>query len=390
MQDNQCLIDTILRGEPLPIFFLNQKLEDGNTVFYIVDGQQRLNCIRQFYDNKIRLSKKFSEDEYDGKTFNGENALSDEDKDKFLNYELNFYIMDDYNDERVRLIFSRLQRGKPLNLGERLNAMPGEVVNVMREIAKHPFIAETVDIKDDRYEKFPDVARMMFFEVYGAKNCAPDDLYKFFDDYKKIGLESKIYKNVIENLNYLQRCFGDGKKRFFFRKHAWIIAIYSMVSDLRKTYAMTNREGDLRNFVGWFAGNVYNEDMRRSDYSYAKYYENVRGGWSEKNQMLRKNYLENKFIEKYNILELDSRRQISENEKIEAFAKHPNCERCGKRFENYNEPEYHHEVRYADGGSTELDNIRVLCQECHDIVHGKKIDTDDGDDEELDGDADLD
>ena len=44
-QDNQCLIDTILRGEPLPLFFLNQKMENGNIVFYIVDGQQRLTTL---------------------------------------------------------------------------------------------------------------------------------------------------------------------------------------------------------------------------------------------------------------------------------------------------------------------------------------------------------
>ena len=68
-QDNQCLIDTILRGEPLPLFFLNQKMENGNIVFYIVDGQQRLNCIREFYENKIKLSAKFSGVAYEGKTF---------------------------------------------------------------------------------------------------------------------------------------------------------------------------------------------------------------------------------------------------------------------------------------------------------------------------------
>lgn len=64
--------------------------------------------------------------------------------------------------------------------------MPGDIVTAMRKLAEHPFIKETIDKKDNRYDKFPDVARMMFFEVYGAKNCSSDDIYKFFDDYKKI------------------------------------------------------------------------------------------------------------------------------------------------------------------------------------------------------------
>jgi len=50
-EDNQCFIDTLLRNEPIPIFFLNY-ISDKK-IFFIVDGQQRLNCISRFYDNKI-------------------------------------------------------------------------------------------------------------------------------------------------------------------------------------------------------------------------------------------------------------------------------------------------------------------------------------------------
>ena len=113
-EDNQCLIDTILRGEPIPIFFLNYNTETD--VFFIVDGQQRLNCISRFYENKIKLNQKFSGQENPRKTFNGENPLSDDQKRDFLDYKLNFHLLADYDDERVRLIFSRLQRGKPLQL----------------------------------------------------------------------------------------------------------------------------------------------------------------------------------------------------------------------------------------------------------------------------------
>ena len=72
--DKQCLIDTILKGEPLPIFFMNYKSDEEK--FYIVDGQQRLHCIQQFYDNELPLNKKFSGQENHGLTFNGEKALS--------------------------------------------------------------------------------------------------------------------------------------------------------------------------------------------------------------------------------------------------------------------------------------------------------------------------
>ena len=371
-QDNQCLIDTILRGEPLPLFFLNQVVENNEIYYYIVDGQQRLNCIRDFYDNKIKLNAKFSGESMDGKTFNGENCLSEEQQDKFLSYDLNFHIMENYDDERVRLIFSRLQRGKQLNLGERLNAMPGQIVPTMRELAKCDFMTNSINIKDKRYDTYPDVARMMYFEVYGAKDSSSEALYKFFEDYKSTNTNSKLAKIVKDNLTYLKRCFPTGKYPFL-SKHSWIVAIYSMISDLRKFYSMTNQEENVRKFIVTFANNVYDEDMRRSNIMYNRFYDNVRGGWSEKNQLLRKQYLIKEFIDRYDIVELDEKRQITDEEKARLFEKHPYCERCNKKFDFYNEPEYHHIVRYIDGGASEESNIKILCKECHDIVHGKKI-----------------
>ena len=57
LADKQCLIDTILRGEPMPLFFLNLNSKEG--LYYIVDGQQKLDAIKDFYDNKIKLNGKF-------------------------------------------------------------------------------------------------------------------------------------------------------------------------------------------------------------------------------------------------------------------------------------------------------------------------------------------
>ena len=372
-QDNQCLIDTILRGEPLPLFFLNKKIENGNVVYYIVDGQQRLNCIREFYENKFPLNAVFSGVSNDGKTFNGDNALTDEQQLQFLEYDLNFYIMEDYDDERVRLIFSRLQRGKRLNIGEILNAMPGKIVISMRELNNMDFIKKSVNIADKRYDTYPDIARMMFYEVYGAKDSAPEYLYKFFEDYKSIDSNHKVYKTVKENLLYLYRCFKDTKYPFL-NKHSWIIAIYSMISDLRKYNTMTNREQEVRDFIIMFYNNVYDEDMRRSNVIYNRFYDNVRGGWSEKNQLLRKQTLINEYIKKYNPAELATNRQISEEEKLRLFTSSPYCAKCGKKFLSYNDPEYHHVIRYTDGGASSVENILILCTDCHDIIHGKKVD----------------
>lgn len=372
--DKQCLIDTILREEPLPIFFMNHKSDENK--FYIVDGQQRLHCIEQFFENKLPLNKKFSGIENHGLTFNSDKAISDDQKAKFLNYKLNFHIMEDYNDERVRLIFSRLQRGKPLQLGERLNAKPGTIVECMREIANHDFMKHSVGLSQNRYGVFPDAARMLFYEMYGAKQMGSNELYNFFDQHKDLGKNSKEFKNAINVLNYLEKCFPKEPGNYkYLEKHAWVIAVYTMVRDLKIGYSLKGQEENLKTFIKSFHLKVYDESFRSSKANYQRFYDNVRGGWSEKILTLRKKILIDEFLTKYDVLELDDRRQINDEEKITAFRKaDAHCEypNCDIEFKDYKEAEYHHKEMYSEGGKSELKNIMVLCTKCHDKIHGKE------------------
>ena len=368
-EDNQCLIDTILKGEPMPLFFLNLKSDENK--YYIVDGQQRLHAIKHFYDNILRLSRKFSGDENEGKTFNGENPITDELRDKFLNYNLNFHIIEDYNDEKIRIIFSRLQRGKPLTLGERLNAKPGGIVLCMRELAKHPFMSGSIGISKERYGAFPDAARILFYEKYGQKDAGTPALISFFDENFNLSKESKEYKNALKILNFLRKCFPEEDYQFL-SKHAWVFSVYTMIRELSLSYSLTEREEQIRIFIETFHNKVYSEDKRRSNPTLQRFYDNVRGGWSEKIIALRRHILIKEFLDKYKIEELDEKRQISDEEKIAAFEKHDKCELCGRSFKDYKEAEYHHKIRHVDGGKSEIDNIMVLCEECHDKIHGKE------------------
>ncbi len=370
LEDKQCLIDTILKGEPLPIFFMNYKKDEK--MFYIVDGQQRLSCIEDFYENKIKLNEKFSGKELASFTFNKVNPLEDDDKTNFLNYNLTFHIMRDYDDERVRLIFSRLQRGKPLSLGERLNAKPGTIVGLMRDLAKHKFIDKSTGVAKSRYGVFPDTARILFYEKFGAKQCGSNELYTFFEDFKNLDKESKEYKNAKSILNFLEKCFPAEPGNYkYLEKHAWVLAVYTMIRELKLSYSLTDKEQDIQDFIIDFHSNVYLEDFRKSEVNYQRFYDNVRGGWSEKIIALRRDILIKEFLAENTLPELDDRRQISDEEKISIFAIKNNCELCNVDFKDYKDAEYHHVDRYADGGKTVTENIMILCSKCHDIIHGK-------------------
>ena len=370
-EDKQCLIDTILRSEPMPLFFMNEKTDEGK--FYIVDGQQRLFCISQFYENKIKLNGKFSGKEKDGQTFNGKNPLSDEDKETFLNYDLKFHILENYDDDKVRMIFSRLQRGKPLSLGERLNAMKGDIVIAMREIAKSPFMSKSIGISKNAYGNFPDSARILFYEKYGTKGSSSEELYKFFNDFSDTNKKSKEYKNATSVLNILERCFPKNPGNYkYLEKHAWVLAVYTMVRELKNSYSLNGKENAIRKFIEDFHNKVYDEDFRKSNTNYQRFYDNVRGGWSEKIIKLRRDILIKEFLAKNDLPGLDSKRQISDEDKIAIFGRYEKkCQMCGIELKDFRSAEYHHKTMYSIGGKTNLENILVLCKKCHDIIHGK-------------------
>ena len=371
-EDNQCLIDTILRNEPVPLFFFNLDTKKG--IYWVVDGQQRLTAISKFHDNKLTLNKKFSGEENHGKTFNGDGPISDEQRNTFLNYHLNFKIIEDYDDEKIRLIFSRLQRGKPLTLGEKLNAMPGNIVLTMREVAKHPFMRESVGISRERYGSYPDAARILFYEKIGIRDSGTPSLVNFFEEYNDIHAEDPSYKRAVSILNILGKIFPQDPGNYqFLNKHAWVLAAYTMISEMDKRYGLFGKEEIIGEFVKKFHGYVYTEDMRMSNPNYQRFYDNVRGGWSEKIVTLRRDILIKEFLNKYPLDEQDNRRQISEEEKIACFARAEHrCEECGKQFKDHKEPEYHHKIMFASGGKSDLSNIMVLCHDCHAKYRGKE------------------
>jgi uncharacterized protein with ParB-like and HNH nuclease domain len=104
----QHLIDSILRGYPVPPIIIHKK---GDKKF-IVDGQQRWLAVMKFANDELELSKEYSEDiiaDNGGKTKYSE--LSDEWQDRFDSYPITFYYLEDYNDEEIRSTFLRLSGG---------------------------------------------------------------------------------------------------------------------------------------------------------------------------------------------------------------------------------------------------------------------------------------
>lgn len=95
-------IDTILRGYPFPQIFLARgpiNVETMESSTCVVDGQQRLNAIREYVSNEFAVG---------GKSFSD---LSVKEKEEFLKYEVPVIDFDlDAGDENLKEVFKRLNR----------------------------------------------------------------------------------------------------------------------------------------------------------------------------------------------------------------------------------------------------------------------------------------
>ncbi len=98
------LIDTIIRGKPVPKILITQSLVEARTVRVVVDGQQRLRAILGYINGDFAISKAHNS-ELAGKTFE---TLELSLKKEFLQYEVGVDVLFDLPYEAILDIFARL------------------------------------------------------------------------------------------------------------------------------------------------------------------------------------------------------------------------------------------------------------------------------------------
>lgn len=201
-QKKEMLVDSILRGWHLPKFYF-KKSADGS--YECVDGQQRLNAIFDFYDDKFELREDAA------KAFGGAkySDLPDDVSDKFDDFEVEIEEIEDASDEDLEELFRRLQLGTPLNTAEKLNAVMGEFRDFCHDCAKKDFLREKLPIKNTRFSHFEIVARWCFIESRGIQpQMRLKQLEQFFRDNKRFSAKSDVGKTIEASLRFLNEAFA--------------------------------------------------------------------------------------------------------------------------------------------------------------------------------------
>jgi uncharacterized protein with ParB-like and HNH nuclease domain len=158
----QELIDSILRGWKLPKFYFLKTSSDEEQQYEVVDGQQRLNSIFEFFDNKLPLSDETAA-EFGGRYYRD---LPSKVSDAFDDYDIQFDQLEEAADEDVKLFFQRLQNGLPLTSSEKLNSIDSKLRNFVKEMTGHAFL-QSIPVSDRRYGYFDILSKVAAIELEG-------------------------------------------------------------------------------------------------------------------------------------------------------------------------------------------------------------------------------
>ncbi len=197
------LIDTIIRGYPIPQIFLRQTIDINTrqTFREIIDGQQRTRTIIEFTQNLFPILKSHNKD-YGGYYYDD---LVDEMKEQILNYNISVEIIKIKDDARIYEMFARLNTNNmALNKQELRNAQYwGEFkVFVYRKSSefKNLFIENKI-FKDKDLMRMLDVEFINSLVIHLMEGITTDSTKKTDTYYKKYDKEIYNIDDIESKLN---------------------------------------------------------------------------------------------------------------------------------------------------------------------------------------------
>lgn len=166
------LIDTALRGLPIPEVYIQKATDEaGDTVYAIVDGQQRIRTLLEFVRGKVELMEVHSPGR-GGQTWD---ELSSEEKKAFWHYRLLTREVEDASEADLRDLFRRLnQNTVTLNAQELRNArFKGDFIQTVTDLADEPYWAESRIVSATEIRRMLDIefmAELLVGLMHGPQN----------------------------------------------------------------------------------------------------------------------------------------------------------------------------------------------------------------------------
>lgn len=243
------LMDSILRGKPLPKIFIRQitDIKTRTTVREVVDGQQRLRTIIDFINDGFKV-KRVHNQQYGEKYFS---QLDEEAQSAILTYKFSVDTLIGVEDGDIMDIFARLNTyTTPLNKQELINA---EFYGYFKQSAygisykynkfwiDNKIFTEYQTMRMNEVELTADIFIAFLDGIQNRKRVKV--YYKQYDEHfeNKDELESR-FDEVISLVNQI---FGDTLKKSYYRKpalfYSLFLALYNIKYDIKDLNNMNHK-----------------------------------------------------------------------------------------------------------------------------------------------------
>jgi hypothetical protein len=366
----QLLVDTILRNYDVPKLYWRRTGTKPDK-YDVVDGQQRLRAIWDFFDGKFKLPK-------DAEPINGEvvagrayEDLPDELRSHFDVYPLDVVVLEDTDEDEVREMFLRLQNGTSLKAQEKRNAFAGKMRDFVRELAQHPFFLN-VGFANARFSFDHVAAQMVSLEMQGGPtNVKNADLNRMYERNRDFDFQSPVAKAVRRVLGILADIFPQKTPEL---ERYNVIALYCVISELMRQYVIEEVRPHLHD---WFIGF---ETVRRhqdakpeddGDPEWINYREKISHSTDAAESIRsRMEFLLRNMLERFPTLSRkDNQRGFTHVQKLAIFRRDKGiCQvriKCDGVKITWDDWHADHKVSWSKGGKTTVENGQVSCTKCN-------------------------
>lgn len=366
----QLLIDTILRDYDIPKLYW-RKVGTKPDLYDVVDGQQRLRAIWEFFDGGFTLPK--DADQIDGEDVAGllYDNLPDDIRMRFDVYALDVVVLEDSDEDEVREMFLRLQNGTSLKAQEKRNAYPGRMRDFVRKASKHKFF-ESVGFANARFNHDLVAAQLVALELAGGPtNVKNADLNRMYRDHADFDATSSDAKAVTRTLNTLVEIFPEVTPEL---TRFNVVALYCVVSELMNQYSFQ----DARPLIyDWFLG--FEEQRRINeekpddeiDPEWSSYKEKISHSTDAADSIRwRMEFMLRHFVDANPRIETkDNQRAFTQAQRLAVFRRDKgHCQlkiKCDGAKLSWDDWHCDHIIPWTAGGKTTVENAHVACASCN-------------------------
>lgn len=232
------LIDSILNGYDLPKFYFRLTPQNPSFKYEVADGQQRLNSIIEFLNDKIKLDiVEIGGVEHKNLYYSGLTPLQ---KTKLGNYKLSVSIVEEATSSEIRTLFARLQMGVNLIPVELRHALASNLGFLIQSVVETNIFFKNSKILDSRYKHQDYLDHAVCLVFYGDTKALSAAnlklLYTSFADADQSACMAPFAK--IQKVLHWMNQINDHSKGIFKNKWTFVDTFYLLYLNVDRVKAV--------------------------------------------------------------------------------------------------------------------------------------------------------